>query len=79
MGVIILKKINANIIMIILGCLFIILSLVLGYSNQFSEGQGAIFLLIGVPLLVVDIAFTPKAPMLLWNIIDMIVMFFSKP
>lgn len=75
---IILKKITTNIILIILGCMFVLTSLMIGYLNQFHDGRGMTFLLIGVPLLFIGIAFTPKIWVSLGYIIDMIVMFFNK-
>lgn len=74
-----LKKIKSNIVLIILGCLSIATSLIIGYLNQFSDGQGMSFLLIGVALLAVGLVFTPKIWEKLGYVIDMIVMFFSKP
>ena len=75
---IILKKISSNIILIILGCLFVLISLIIGYLNQFHNGRGMIFLLIGAPLLFIGIAFTPKIWVSLGYMIDMIIMFFNK-
>lgn len=69
------KKIN--ILMIILGLLFIIISVVLGFSNNFEGNQGALTLSIGVGLVAVGIAFTPKIWESICNVVDIITMFFS--
>jgi hypothetical protein len=73
-----LKKIKSNIVLIILGCLFTLTSLTVGYLNQFSGEQGFIYLLIGVPLLTIGIVFTPKIWKMLGYIMDMITMLFSR-
>lgn len=76
--VIYLKKIKTNIVFIVLGCLSIAISLFIGYLNQFSDGQGMVFLLIGFILLSIGIVFTPRAWEKCGDVIDMIFMFFSK-
>ncbi len=76
--VIILKKVKSNIVLMILGCLFIIISLTVGYLNQFSGNQGFIYLLIGVPLLTVGIVLTPKIWVILGYIMDAMLALFGK-
>jgi len=72
-----LKKVKVNILMIIFGLLFIIISLVLGFLNNFEGDQGALTFALGVGLLTVGISFTPKIWKWIYSIVDMVVMFFS--
>lgn len=72
-----MKKVKVNILMIICGLLFIIISLTLGFLNDFSGGQGILMLSLGVGLLAVGIAFTPRIWELIGKAADIITMFFS--
>jgi len=73
----ILKKNKTNILLIICGLLFIIISLIVGFMNDFSGGQGFLLLSVGTGLLAVGIAFTPRIWELICKVADIITMFFS--
>ncbi|WP_146127316.1 hypothetical protein [Clostridium vincentii] len=60
------------------GLLFIIISLILGFLNNFEGDQGALTFVVGVGLLTVGICFTPKLWKWIYRIVDMVVMFFSR-
>ena len=73
----ILRKNKTNILFIICGLLFIIISLIVGFMNDFSGGQGGLLLAVGAGLLAVGIAFTPKIWESVCKVADIITMFFS--
>ena len=68
-----------NIFLMILGVLLIGVSLYIGYINNFQGSKGSIFLILGGSLTFVGFMFTPKIWGFTANVIDMIVMFFSRP
>ena len=72
-------KSKLNIISIILGLIFIVISVYVGYINSFEGNNGLILLIFGTVLTIIGLAFSPKLWEYLACIIDLIVMFFSKP
>jgi hypothetical protein len=69
-GIILIKR-KWYVFVLILGCLLTLISLTIAYSNHFSGSQGMLFLLIGVPLLIVGIVFTPKIRKIVGFIIEL--------
>ena len=72
-------KSKLNIISIILGLIFIVISVYVGYINSFEGNNGLILLIFGTVPTIIGLAFSPKLWEYLACIIDLIVMFFSKP
>lgn len=72
-------KSKLNIISIILGLIFIVISVYVGYINSFEGNNGLILLILGTVLTIIGLAFSPKLWEYLACIIDIVVMFFSKP
>ena len=72
-------KSKLNIISIILGLIFIVISVYVGYINSFEGNNGFIFLIFGTALTIIGLAFSPKLWEYLACIIDLVVIFFSKP
>ncbi|WP_195469562.1 hypothetical protein [Clostridium sp. D43t1_170807_H7] len=71
-------KSKLNIISIILGLIFIVISVYVGYINSFKGNNGLILLILGTVLTIIGLAFSPKLWEYLACIIDLVVMFFSK-
>lgn len=72
-------KSKLNIISIILGLIFIVISVYVGYINSFEGNNGLILLIFGTVPTIIGLAFSPKLWEYLACIIDLVVMFFSKP
>ena len=72
-------KSKLNIISIILGLIFIVISVYIGYINSFQGNNGLILLIFGTVLTIIGVIFTPKIWEHVAYIIDIVVMFFSKP
>ena len=72
-------KSKLNIISIILGLIFIVISVYVGYINSFEGNNGLILLIFGTVLTTIGLVFSPKLWEYLACIIDIVVMFFSKP
>lgn len=72
-------KSKLNIISIILGLIFIVISVYVGYINRFEGNNGLILLIFGTVLTIIGLFFSPKLWEYLACIIDLVVMFFSKP
>ncbi|MGL5084955.1 MAG: hypothetical protein ACRC68_04435 [Clostridium sp.] len=73
-------KINinkVNILMITVGLGLIIISLVLGFLESFNGGRGGLLLSIGVGILAIGIAFTPKMWEWIAYIADSVSLFIS--
>ena len=71
-------KSKLNIISIILGLIFIVISVYVGYINSFEGNNGLILLIFGTVPTIIGLAFSPKLWEYLACIIDLVVMFFSK-
>ena len=71
-------KSKLNIISIILGLIFIVISIYVGYINSFEGNNGLILLIFGTVPTIIGLAFSPKLWEYLACIIDLVVMFFSK-
>mgnify|MGYP004462571853 FL=1 len=72
-------KFKLNIISIILGLIFIVISVYIGCINSFQGNNGLILLIFGSVLTIIGVVFTPKIWEHVAYIIDIVVMFFSKP
>ena len=72
-------KSKLNIISIILGLIFIVISVYVGYINSFEGNNCLILLIFGTVPTIIGLAFSPKLWEYLACIIDLVVMFFSKP
>ena len=72
-------KSKLNIISIILGLIFIVISVYVGYINSFEGNNGLILLIFGTVPTIIGLAFSPKLWEYLACIIDLVVIFFSKP
>ena len=72
-------KSKLNFISIILGLIFIVISVYVGYINSFEGNNGLILLIFGTVPTIIGLAFSPKLWEYLACIIDLVVMFFSKP
>ena len=71
-------KYKFNVISIILGLILIVVSVFIGYTNNFQGGEGLLLLLLGTALALVGFVFTPKIWGACANILDIIVMFFNR-
>ena len=72
-------KFKLNIISIILGLICIVISVYIGCINSFQGNNGLILLIFGSVLTIIGVVFTPKIWEHVAYIIDIVVMFFSKP
>ena len=70
-------KSKLNIISIILGLIFIVISVYVGYINSFEGNNGLILLIFGTVLTIIGLFFSPKLWEYLACIIDLVVLFFS--
>ena len=74
-------KSKLNIISMVVGMIFIAISVYIGSVSNFENKDSVIFILLlpGVILTSIGFVFTPKIWKVTVNIIELITMFFSKP
>ena len=71
-------KSKLNIISMMLGLIFTLMSIDIGYLNNFHGNSGFPLMLIGLAFTIAGFAFTPKIWRPLGNIILIIIMFFNR-